>query len=238
MSVSLRAIPCFSLLAIASLICMASLVSAQQAGKATSPGLQDVGAQAIQAMLKQILLDPTVVVEKTGKPLPSNGAWSVGKNAPSSCPQTTNACVRIIYQVPEDEVSCNWVVQLTGDGTDGIILEQNKDATRYFLRKLTSSQVSDMVLTRKQPTYPPLATAARVSGSVVVRAVVSSSGAVEKALIVSGPEMLRSSSIDAMHGWSFRPLMAGTEPVRFGTDVTFDYRTMGPGSSSRVTSKP
>jgi TonB family protein len=217
---------------------LVSSVNAQQTEKAAASGLQDVGAQAIRAMLKQSVLDPTVVVEKTGKPLPSSGAWSVGKNAPSSCPQTTDACVRIIYQVPEDEVSCNWVVQLTGDGTDGIILEQNKDATRYFLRKLTSSQVSDMVLTRKQPAYPSIASAAHVGGSVVVRVVVSSSGAVEKALIVNGPEMLRSSSIDAIHGWSFRPLMAGTEPVRFETDVTFDYRTMGLSSSSRVTSTP
>jgi TonB family protein len=92
--------------------------------------------------------------------------------------------------------------------------------------------------TRKQPTYPSIAAAAHVSGSVVVRAVVSSSGVVEKALIVSGPETLRSSSIDAIHGWSFKPLLAGTEPVRFETDVAFDYRTMGPSSSGRVTSNP
>jgi TonB family protein len=238
MSVSPRVIPCFSLLAIASLIGTASPANAQQAGKAASSGLQDVGAQAIHAMLKQNLLDPTAIVEKTGKPLPPNGAWSVGKDAPSVCPQTADACVRIIYQVAEDEVSCNWVVQLTGDSSDGVILEQNKDATRYFLRKLTPSQAADLVLTRKQPTYPSIAAAAHVSGSVVVRAVVSGSGAVEKALIVSGPEMLRSSSINAIHGWSFKPLMVGTEPVRFETDVTFDYRTMGLSSSSRVTSTP
>ena len=238
MSVSLRAIPCFFLLAIASLIGTASPVNAQQAGKAASAGLQDVGAQAIHAMLKQNLLDPTAIVEKTGKPLPPNGAWSVGKDAPSICPQTTNACVLIIYQIAEDEVSCNWVVQLTGDGTDGVILEQNKDAARYFLRRLTPNQAADMVLKRKQPSYPPIASAARVSGAVIVRAVVSGSGAVEKALIVSGPEMLRSSSIDAIHGWSFRPLMVGTQSLRFETDVTFDYRTMGLGSSNRVTSTP
>jgi TonB family protein len=238
MSVSLRVFPRFRLLAIASLMFIASSVNAQQTEKAAATGLQDLGAQAIRAMLKQILLDPTVVVEKTGKPLPSSGAWSVGKNAPSSCPQTTNACVRIIYQVPDDGVSCNWVVQLTGDGTDGIILEQNQDATRYFLRKLTPSQAADLVLTRKQPSYPPIASAARVSGAVVVRAVVSGSGVVEKALIVSGPEMLRSSSIDAIHGWSFKPLIVGTESLRFETDVTFDYRTMGLGSSNRVTSNP
>ncbi|NYF88499.1 TonB family protein [Edaphobacter lichenicola] len=216
---------------------MASPLSAQQAEKGAA-GLQDVGAQAIRAMLKQSLLDSTVVVEKTGKSLPSNGAWSVGKDAPSSCPQTSDACVRILYQVSEDGVSCNWVVQLIGDGNDGVILEQNKDATRYFLRRLTTSQAADIVLTRKQPIYPPLAAAAHLNGSVVVRAVVSSSGAIEKALIVSGPEMLRTSSIDAIRGWSFKPLMVGTEPVRFETDVTFDYKTMGPSSSGRVTSNP
>jgi hypothetical protein len=154
MSVSLRVIPRLLSLAIAFLTCTASPVSAQQTGKAASPGLQDVGAQAIRAMLKQSLLDPTVIVEKTGKPLPSNGAWSVGKDAPSSCPQTTDACVRILYQVPEGDVSCNWVVQLIGDGSDGVILEQNKDATRYFLRRVTDNQAADLVVTRKEPTIP------------------------------------------------------------------------------------
>lgn len=232
-----RIVPRFLALAMAYFVCIASPGLTQQTKSYSQTGLQSVGQQAISVVLRTSVLDPTVLVQKTGKPLPANGNWSVGKEAPASCPQTTDACVRILYRVPEDEVSCEWVVQLIGDGSDGVILEQNDDASRYLLRRLSTTQAAGLIVTRKQPTYPPIAVAAHVEGHVVLRVVVSGTGAMEKGFIVSGPEMLQFAAIDAMKGWVFRPLMAGTQPVRFQTDVTFNFKTIGHGSSW-VTSQP
>jgi outer membrane biosynthesis protein TonB len=76
-----------------------------------------------------------------------------------------------------------------------------------------------------------------VKGQVIVKILVSNEGAVERAFIVSGPELLRSSSIDAAKGYVFRPLKAGAKAVPFETNVAFDFNTSGPSSGS-VTSKP
>lgn len=210
---------------------------AQQSSGAPQSGLQAAGQQAIAALLKLVVINPMVMVESTGKPLPANGSWSVGKEAPASCPQTTDTCVRILYRVPDAHVSCEWVVQLVGDGSDGIILEQNEDATRYLLRNISAAQVANLVATRKQPSYPPIAMAARVGGIVVVRVFVTNTGAVEKAFILSGPEMLRASAMGALKKWTFKPFLVGTKAVPFETEVTFEFRTFGPGSGT-VKSKP
>jgi outer membrane biosynthesis protein TonB len=93
-----------------------------------------------------------------------------------------------------------------------------------------------MLVTSKKPVYPPFAAAAHVKGKVVVKMLVSNEGAVEKAFIVSGPEVLRSSSIDAAKGYVFRPLKAGAKAVPFETNVACDFSTFGT-SSSTVTSK-
>jgi protein TonB len=127
---------------------------------------------------------------------------------------------------------------LNGDGSSGVILDENEDAARYLLRKVSPGDAGALVVTRKQPIYPPIAIAAHVQGPVVLRVFVSNSGVVERALIVSGPEMLRATSRDAVKQWVFKAPTAGTEAVRFQTDVTFDFKTFGPSSSSKVTSKP
>jgi TonB family protein len=232
-----RGVPCLLALVMASFICMVSPVVAQQASGDQAIALQSVGEQAMRVVLKQIVLDPTILLPKTGKPLPADGKWQFGKEAPASCPHTTEACVRILYRVPDADVSCEWVVLLIGDGSDGTILTENEDAARYLLRKLSTSQATELVLTRKQPSYPPIAAAAHVQGPVVLKVFVSGAGTVEKAFVVSGPAMLRGSAIEGAKGWVFKPMMAGTQAVRFFTDVTFDFKTSGPGSSM-VTSKP
>jgi TonB family protein len=215
-----------SALAAMMIFCVSTSIAQQNSGAAQS-GLQVAGQQAITALLKQVVINPTVLVESTGKPLPSNGSWSVGKDAPASCPQTTDTCVRILYRVPDAHISCEWVVRLVRDGTDGIILGQNEDASRYLLRKISVEQ-ANLVIPGKQPNDPAIAGALRVEGSVVVRVFVSKTGAVEKAFVISGPEMLRASAMDALNGWTFKPFVVGTQAVPFETEVTFKVRTYAP----------
>jgi Gram-negative bacterial TonB protein C-terminal len=224
-----------SLVAASALVVLPSVAQQTQGGAAI--GLQNSGQQAVAALLKQVVLDPTALVESTGKPLPANGNWSIGKNVPAACPQTTDGCFLILYRVPDQKVSCEWVVRLTEDGSNGIILDQNEDASRYLLRRLQTSQAADMLVTRKKPLYPPIAVAAHVKGQVLVKIFVSPEGTVQKTFVVSGPEMLRASSMDAAKDYVFKPLIVGTKAVRFETDVTFDFMTSGPPSGS-VSSKP
>jgi TonB family protein len=53
------------------------------------------------------------------------------------------------------------------------------------------------------PQYPPLAIQARVSGLVVVRAVIGASGDVTDAEVVSGHPVLKKAAIEAAKKWKF-----------------------------------
>src|ERR1700761_3968607 len=77
---------------------------AQQSQETAATGLQTSGQQAVAALLKQVELDPTALVESTGKPLPANGKWSIGKDSPAACPQTTDGCFLVFYSVPDQKV--------------------------------------------------------------------------------------------------------------------------------------
>jgi TonB family protein len=142
----------------------------------------------------------------------------------------------VIYQVPEAEVSSEWVVLLNEDGSSTII-EQNDDATRYFLQKLSPDETKPLVLTRKNAKYPPIAAAAHVSGEVKFQVVVGPDGKLTKAVLISGPEMLRASAIETLKTWAFKPLTIGTRAVPFRTEVTFRFVTSGPPSGT-VTTTP
>lgn len=79
------------------------------------------------------------------------------------------------------------------------------------------------VLSKTQPEYPDDALAQRVTGEVVVQAIISRTGAVESAQIVSGPAGLLKASLDAMKGWRYRPYLVNGEPVVVRTYVKFRF---------------
>ncbi|HMH12268.1 MAG TPA: energy transducer TonB [Edaphobacter sp.] len=206
------------------------------AQRASDPA-QTHGKQAVDLVLKHIVLDPNISAPKTGKQLPTDGHWSIEKQMPPSCSrgtsQSAQACLSVNYQASEAEVSCQWVVLLKEDGSDGTIIEQNDDATRYFLQKLFPEDAKPLVLTRKRPVFPPIAQAAHVSGEVKFQIIVGQDGKLTKAALLGGPEMFRASAIEALNAWTFKPLMIGTRAVPFQTEVTFSFvsNRFGPGGS-------
>jgi protein TonB len=83
-----------------------------------------------------------------------------------------------------------------------------------------------MLLNKTQPTYPPIAKAARVSGTVVLRATISKSGTIENLQVVSGPAMLQSAATDAVRSWRYRPYLLNGDPVEVETTVNVVF-TLG-----------
>jgi TonB family protein len=197
--------------------------ASQEAQAATPAAPKSIGQQAVDVILSNYILDPTVLVSKTGKPLPTNGSWSVGKETPTTCPKTTTPCVRVLYRVPDAEVSCEWIVLLDGGETKGVVLDANEDAARYLLGKLPAKDAAKRKVSGNGPIYPPLARAAHVTGSVKMTIHVSSTGVVDRITFVDGPEMLKSAAADAVKQWVYKPLMIGSTPVPFQTTVTMNF---------------
>ena len=72
---------------------------------------------------------------------------------------------------------------------------------------------------KTQPVYPPIAKAARISGTVVLEATISRTGVVSDLRVVSGPPLLRQASIDAVRTWRFRPNTINGVPMEEKTTV-------------------
>ena len=83
-----------------------------------------------------------------------------------------------------------------------------------------------LLIQKTAPVYPPIARSAHVSGTVVLQAMISKSGAVENVRVVSGPPMLRQAAQDAVKNWRYRPYLLDGEPVEVETTVNVVF-TLG-----------
>jgi len=86
--------------------------------------------------------------------------------------------------------------------------------------------MTGMLLQKTQPVYPPIAKAARVSGTVVLQATISKTGTIENLRIINGPAMLQQAAMDAVKSWRYRPYLLNNEPVEVETTVNVIF-TLG-----------
>jgi periplasmic protein TonB len=71
--------------------------------------------------------------------------------------------------------------------------------------------------------YPPVAKAARVSGTVNVQVVVDETGKVVSASAVSGHPLLRQAAQQAAYGWRFSPTLLSGTAVKVTGTIVFNY---------------
>jgi TonB family protein len=87
---------------------------------------------------------------------------------------------------------------------------------------------------RVEPTYPPLAKAAQVSGSVVVEVTIDEEGGVVSSRAISGHPLLKDAALAAALGWRFSQTKLEGVPVKvFGT-ITFNFNLGGPGEIEKL----
>lgn len=79
------------------------------------------------------------------------------------------------------------------------------------------------IASKVTPVYPIDAKKARVSGRVVLAAVIGKDGAVEQLRVVSGPAALQQSAMDAVRQWAYKPFLLNGNPVEVETTVTVIY---------------
>ena len=91
----------------------------------------------------------------------------------------------------------------------------------------TSHMMEGLLVHRVQPEYPPLARMARVQGEVVLRAVISKAGTIEKLEVVDGHPMLARAAADAVRQWRYRPYILNSEPVEVETEITVNFVLSG-----------
>jgi len=83
------------------------------------------------------------------------------------------------------------------------------------------------LLQKTIPIYPPIAKAARVSGTVILQATISKTGTIENLRVISGPAMLQQSALEAVKSWRYRPYLLNNEPVEVETTVNVVFSLGG-----------
>jgi TonB family protein len=104
---------------------------------------------------------------------------------------------------------------------------------------ISSAVAGGLLLRQVQPDYPAIAKAARVQGTVVLQATISTTGTIENLRVISGNAMLQNAALDAVRQWKYKPYLLGGNPVEVETTVNVVF-TLGdtavPASGTTATS--
>jgi protein TonB len=81
-----------------------------------------------------------------------------------------------------------------------------------------------------QPQYPPIAKVAHMSGTVVLRAIISKSGSIEQLSVASTTNpMFNNYALDAVKQWRYKPYVLNGEPTEVDTTITVNFALNGGG---------
>ena len=89
--------------------------------------------------------------------------------------------------------------------------------------RVSGGVMAGQVLTKVAPVYPQDAKDAKVSGAVVLHALIGKDGTVHSLTAISGPELLRASALDAVRQWTYRPFLLNGNPVDVDTVITVNF---------------
>ena len=89
---------------------------------------------------------------------------------------------------------------------------------------VSSGVIAGLLLAPIAPTYPAIAKAARVEGTVVLTAVIGKDGRIRGLEVVSGPEMLRRAALDAVQAARYTPFALNGAPTEVVTTVSVVFR--------------
>jgi protein TonB len=92
---------------------------------------------------------------------------------------------------------------------------------------VSSGVSAGLLLQPIRPVYPRIAVLARTEGTVVVEAIISKTGAIVSAHVLSGPAMLRQAALDAVAGARYAPYKLNGEPTDVETTITINFRLGG-----------
>jgi TonB family protein len=101
--------------------------------------------------------------------------------------------------------------------------QQEAQASAPKIVRKSGGVLAGSATNRVEPAYPPLAKAARISGSVVVEIMIDQEGYVASARALSGHPLLKDAAVSAVKEWRFTPTKLGGEAVNVVGTITFNF---------------
>lgn len=88
---------------------------------------------------------------------------------------------------------------------------------------VSSGMMEAMLVRRIEPVYPKIAEIARISGPVVLSAIIASDGSIQSLVVVSGNPMLTPAAEAAVREWRYKPTSLDGQPVEVETLITVNF---------------
>jgi protein TonB len=105
--------------------------------------------------------------------------------------------------------------------TPNVVVKPTVNASRP---NVSSGVIAGLLLAPIQPIYPTIAKASGTQGIVVIAAIISKTGHIESAHVLSGPVMLQGAALDAVRAARYRPYLLNGEPTEVETTININFR--------------
>jgi periplasmic protein TonB len=93
--------------------------------------------------------------------------------------------------------------------------------------KLGGKVAEARLTNRVQPNYPALARQARITGVVVLHAIIAKDGTISQLEVISGHPLLVQAALDAVKQWRYQPEVLNGDPVEVDTTITVNFQLGG-----------
>jgi len=166
---------------------------------------------------------------------PTHGSGHAGTISPVA-PLLVNrgSSNHFTYSTPhegnESEPPSFSIVSGSGGGPDGVLNPLSGEIVRPVLHPAAiahpprvSVMMQGNLLHRVEPEYPAIAKQAGIQGTVVIKAFISRTGAIERTELLSGPPLLAHAALEAVRQWRYRPYYLNNEPVEVETQITVNF---------------
>lgn len=92
---------------------------------------------------------------------------------------------------------------------------------------ISSGVSKGLLLAPIRPDYPQIAKVTHTEGIVIVQAVISRTGTIESAHVVSGPAMLQAAALAAVRSAHYKPYLLNDQPTEVETTFSISFKISG-----------
>jgi periplasmic protein TonB len=114
-------------------------------------------------------------------------------------------------------------IGIPGGSDTGPMVEIARPAPASKPRKVSVGVMDASLIRRVTPEYPSIAKTIRLSGSVLLRAVIGTDGEVHEAEVLSGNPILAAAALAAVRQWRYRPTLLDGQAVEVETQITVNF---------------
>jgi protein TonB len=92
------------------------------------------------------------------------------------------------------------------------------------VKQVSPVEAMNAIVSKENPTYPPIARQMKMEGVVEVKVTISETGKVEESDTVSGNPILAKAAVEAVRHWKFKPFKDDGKTIKVVTNLSVTFK--------------